>query len=274
MPAAVTGSEEPGRDTFASSRSHQRGLEENPPVASPFVPKVALFVTCIVDQLFPDIGVSSVRLLEAAGVDVEFPEAQTCCGQPAMGAGEPDAARRLARHHLDVFGAYDAVVAPSGSCSAMAAHWYPELLAERAVDVASLAGRTFELSQYLADELGRTDLGATVTASVTVHDACHGLRHAHVGDASRRLLTAAGASIVEMDESETCCGFGGAFGERFPELAGALADEKLRHAARADVDYLVSGDAACLAHLEGRRRRTGSGPRPVHFAELLAAGLP
>jgi len=240
------------------------------------MPRVALFVTCVADQLFPDTGVAAVRLLEAAGVEVEFPAAQTCCGQPALSAGEPEAATRLARHWLATFGdaRFDAVVAPSGSCAAMVHHWYARLLPDRRREAEALAARTYELTQYLGDVLGLDDVGARIDARVTVHDACHGLRNLGVADAPRALLRAAGATIVEMPEAQTCCGFGGMFATLHGEMAGPLADDKLAHAATTGADWLVSGDAACLMHLEGRRRRTHVGPRPVHIAELLASGLP
>jgi L-lactate dehydrogenase complex protein LldE len=241
-------------------------------VVSP--PRVALFVTCVVDQLFPDTGVAAVRLLEAAGVDVDFPEAQTCCGQPGLAAGEPEAATTLARHWLRTFAGYDAVVAPSGSCAAMVHHWYSRLVPAQRAEAESLAARTYELTQYLVDVLGRPDLGARVDTTVTVHDACHGLRNLGIADAPRTLLQHAGARIVEMPEAQTCCGFGGVFATEHGELSGPLADDKLAHAATTDARWLVSGDAACLMHLEGRRRRTHVGPQPVHIAELLASGLP
>lgn len=238
-------------------------------------PTVALFVTCVIDQMAPDTGVAAVRLLEAAGARVEFPAAQTCCGQPALSAGEPEAAARLARHTVDVFDGFDAVVAPSGSCAAMVHHWYSRLLdgrdRERAV---ALAERTFEISRYLVEELGVTDVGSRLETTVTVHDACHGLRNLGVSGSPRTLLEAAGATIVEMPEPETCCGFGGTFSQHHGTLAGALADAKLDGASTTGAEWMVSGDTACLLHLEGRRRRTGVGPRPVHLADLLAAGLP
>jgi L-lactate dehydrogenase complex protein LldE len=238
------------------------------------MPAVALFVTCVVDQLAPEVGVGAVRLLEAAGATVEFPGAQTCCGQPACNAGEPEAATRLARHFLDVFEPFDAVVAPSGSCVAMVHHWYPRLVPERdAPRARNLAAKTFELTDYLVAQLGVEDVGARVDGTVTVHDACHGLRFLGVRDAPRRLLRAAGAEIVEMEEPETCCGFGGTFSVGHGEISGPLADDKLGHAAASGADWLVSGDTACLLHLEGRRRRTGTGPTPVHVAALLADGL-
>lgn len=246
------------------------------------VPSVALFVTCVADQLFPDTAMATVRLLERAGARVEFPEAQTCCGQPAVTAGEPDAAARLARHHLDVFAPYDAVVAPSGSCAAMVRHHYARLLPDRRAEVDALAARTFELTQFLVDVLQVDDLGVRLDASVTVHDACHGLRTLGVGGAPRTLLVRAGATIVEMTESDTCCGFGGVFAMTYPEVSTHLADAKLGYALATRADYLVSTDLACLMHLDGRRTRVDgrrtrvdgrTGPQPVHVADLLASGL-
>ena len=237
--------------------------------------KVALFVTCVVDAVTPETGVAAVRLLEAAGCAVEFPEAQTCCGQPAVSAGEPEAATRLARHFVEVFDGYDAVVVPSGSCAAMVHHWYERLLPpEWAERVHALSTRTYELSQYLVDVIGQMDLGARVDTRVTVHDSCHGLRNLGIRDQPRALLAQAGAAVVEMEEPETCCGFGGSFSLIHGEVAGPLADAKLRHAAATGAECVVACDQACLLHLEGRRRRTGIGPRPVHVADLLASGLP
>src|SRR3954451_17221086 len=215
------------------------------------MPKVALFVTCVADQVFPDTAASTVRVLEAAGAEVVFPEQQTCCGQPALTAGEPDAAVRLARHHVDVFGsqAFDAIVTPSGSCAAMVCHHYPALLTDDQTAAADVAARTFELTQYLVDVLGVDDIGARVDATVTVHDACHGMRNLGLGRQTRALLDGAGATVLEMTEADTCCGFGGVFSFGFPEVSTRLADAKLGHAATTSADYLVSGDLACLMHL-------------------------
>jgi L-lactate dehydrogenase complex protein LldE len=238
------------------------------------MPEVALFVTCVADQLFPDTGLATVRLLEAAGDTVVFPEAQTCCGQPALAAGEPEAAARLARHFLDVFASCDVVVAPSGSCAAMMHHWYTRLIPERRAAAEAVAARTFELTEYLVDVRQTTDLGAHLDAEVTVHDACHGLSNLGIKGATRVLLEAAGATLVEMGEPETCCGFGGVFATAYPEVSVTLADAKLADAERTDGRWLASTDLACLMHLEGRRRRTGVGPTPIHVADLLASGLP
>jgi L-lactate dehydrogenase complex protein LldE len=241
------------------------------------VPKVALFVTCVADQIFPDTAEATVRVLEAAGAQVVFPPQQTCCGQPALTAGEPGAAARLAHHHLDVFAAadFDAIVTPSGSCAAMVCHHFPTLLTERRGEAEALAARTFELTQYLVDVLGVDDIGARLDATVTVHDACHGLRNLGLGAGLRRLLDRAGATLVEMKEPDTCCGFGGVFSFGYPEVSTRLADAKLGHAAETAARYVVSTDLACLMHLDGRLRKIGpaNAPQPIHIADLLAAGL-
>jgi L-lactate dehydrogenase complex protein LldE len=239
-------------------------------------PEVALFVTCLVDQLAPDAAIAAVRLLEAADCRVVVPESQSCCGQPALNTGEPEAAAVLARHHISVFEPFATVVTPSGSCAAMVHHWYPRLFAghdrweERA---RAVAARTHELTGYLVEVLGLTELGAMVDARVTVHDACHGLRTLGVKHAARRLLAAAGAEIEEMVEPETCCGFGGTFAAKHEEISIPMADDKLRQAAGTGADYLVACDSGCLLHLAGRRARTGVGPEPIHVAELLARTL-
>jgi L-lactate dehydrogenase complex protein LldE len=238
------------------------------------VPTVALFVTCVADQLFPDTAMATVRVLERAGFEVAVPSDQTCCGQPAISAGQPEAAARLADHFLDVFAAADAIVAPSGSCAAMVHHWYARLLPERASHAKALAEKTYEFAQFVVDVSGVTDVGSKLDGEVvTVHDACHGLRNLGVGSAPRKLLAAAGASLAEMDEPETCCGFGGVFATAYPEVSARLADAKLGHAGDTHANWLVSTDLACLMHLEGRRRRTAVGPRAVHLADLLAVGL-
>jgi len=238
------------------------------------VPTVALFVTCVLDQLDPDAAVGAVNLLEAAGVTVVVPDAQTCCGQPAITAGEPEAASRLARHFLDVFEPYDAIVAPSGSCAGTVHHWYERLLPDDSERVRSLTERTFELTAYLVDVLGREDLGLRLDTSAVVLDSCHGMRHLDVHDAPRKLLGSAGVTLVEMSDPETCCGFGGIFAVTHPEVSTALADDKLLDASGTEAEWITGCDAACLLHLAGRRRRTGIGPKPVHIATLLASGLP
>jgi L-lactate dehydrogenase complex protein LldE len=241
--------------------------------------EVALFVTCLVDQLAPEAGVAAVRLLEAAGCRVAFPEAQSCCGQPALNTGEPEAAAVLARHFVEVFEPYDAVVTPSGSCAAMVHHWYPQILeGDWAGRAEAVAARTYELTSFLVDRLGATDVLAEAVSldpglTVTMHDACHGLRVLGLKTSGRRLLEAAGATVVEMAEPEQCCGFGGTFAAKHGEISAPMADDKLAQAAATGADYLAACDSGCLLHLAGRRRRTGQGPEPVHVAELLGRAL-
>jgi L-lactate dehydrogenase complex protein LldE len=240
------------------------------------VPTVALFVTCLVDGVTPEVGVDAARLLEHAGCTVVVPAEQTCCGQPGITAGQPEAAGRLARHWIEVFEPYEAVVAPSGSCAATVRHWFPRVVGpawrERAERVAA---RTHELTGYLVDVLGRADLGLAVDATATVHDACHGLRGLGAGSAVRELLAGAGVSVAEMRDPEACCGFGGSFGVRHGVVAGPMADRKLDDAATTGAAHLVAGDGGCLLHLEGRRRRRPDRtPAPTHVATLLARGLP
>jgi L-lactate dehydrogenase complex protein LldE len=238
------------------------------------VPEVALFVTCLVDSFAPQAGVAAVKVLEAAGCEVAFPEAQSCCGQPALNTGEPEAAAVLARHFVEVFEPYEAVVSPSGSCAAMVHHWYGRLLpGEWGKRAEAVAERTYELSQYLVEVLGRPDVGARLDDRVTVHDACHMLRFLGVKAAPRRMLEAAGAELVEMADPETCCGFGGTFSVKHGEISAPLAEDKLAQAAATGARWLVACDSGCLLHLAGRRSRTGTGPEPVHLAELLARSL-
>ena len=241
--------------------------------------EVALFVTCLVDQLAPEAGVAAVRLLEAAGCTVAFPGAQSCCGQPALNSGEPEAAAVLARHFVEVFEPYEAVVTPSGSCAAMVHHWYSRILdgswAERAEAVAA---RTYELTSFLVDRLDAVDRLAQAapldaSTTVTVHDACHGLRILGLKSSARRLLQAAGATVLEMAEPEQCCGFGGTFAAKHGEISAPMADDKLAQAAATGAEYVAACDSGCLLHLAGRRRRTGQGPEPVHVAELLGRAL-
>ena len=240
--------------------------------------EVALFVTCLVDQLAPDAGVAAVRLLEAAGCRVTFPGAQSCCGQPALNTGEPEAAAVLARHFVEVFEPYEAVVTPSGSCAAMVHHWYSGILeGEWAERAEAVARRTYELTSFLVDRLGATEeigraapLGST---TVTVHDACHGLRVLGLKASARQLLEAAGATVVEMREPEQCCGFGGTFAAKHGEISAPMADDKLAQASATGADYLAACDSGCILHLAGRRRRTGHGPEPIHVVELLGRAL-
>ncbi|MFO7544014.1 MAG: (Fe-S)-binding protein [Trueperaceae bacterium] len=239
--------------------------------------RVALFATCLVDQLFPDVGVATVRLLRHLGIEVTFPADQTCCGQPAYNAGHHDAARAAAIHHLNVFDGADAVVVPTGSCASMVVAHYPELLAEDAtnyVRARDLAGRTYDLATFLADVLGTEDVGADLSGErVTYHDGCHALRWLGVKRAPRALLRAAGAELVESPSAEVCCGFGGLFSVKMPEISAAMARTKLEDVRATEATVLTSLDGGCLMQLSGTMHRQGGGPEVVHLAELLWRGV-
>jgi L-lactate dehydrogenase complex protein LldE len=237
--------------------------------------RVGLFVTCLVDQLWPAVGVATVEVLRRAGCEVSFDARQTCCGQPAYNSGWPDSARRVASALLDVYeeDGCEAIVLPSGSCCAMLHHlaelFEPGDPARRRAR--SLAARSHELSSFLVDVLGVTDLGARFEGRIAWHDACHGLRDLGLGRQPRALLREVdGCELVEVEGSRTCCGFGGTFSVKLPELSVAMADAKLDELEGAGIDAVVSGDVSCLLQLGGRLARRGSKLRAVHLAEVLA----
>lgn len=239
--------------------------------------RVALFATCLADQLFPGVAVASVRLLRHLGVEVAFPEAQTCCGQPAYNAGYHREAREIAEHHLSVFDGFDCVVLPSGSCGAMIASHYPELFTEDSRNYArarELAGRTFELTTFITERLSVTDVGASLSGlAVTYHDSCHALRWLGVGKAPRQLLASAGAKLVEADGHDACCGFGGLFSVKMPHVSSAMARAKHQGISEAGAEVLTSTDGGCLMQLAGTLRRDGLRIRVCHIAELLWEGV-
>jgi L-lactate dehydrogenase complex protein LldE len=223
---------------------------------------VQLFATCLGDLVLPDAVADAEALLRAGGFDVRFPRAQICCGQPAFNAGHRAAARRVARTFVRAFDRDVPVVVPSGSCATMLLHYLPDLVGVQPFDV-------WELSAFLdAHSLDppRRNEGQTVG----YHDSCHMLRELRIAAAPRRLLERSGATVVELRRPDLCCGFGGTFSVRLPELSLAMADDKL--AGAAGVDALVTADPGCLMHLRGRAEQTG-GPRVVHLATALARGL-
>jgi L-lactate dehydrogenase complex protein LldE len=237
---------------------------------------VSLFVTCLVDQLWSSVGVSTVEVLRRAGCEVQFDERQTCCSQPAFNTGYRDEARQVARRFIEVFdsSAAQAIVTPSGSCAAMV-HHLPELFDgdERWEKRArSIADRTYELSSFLVRVLKCEDLGASWSGRVTWHDACHGLRDLNIKSEPRRLISKVkGAEFVEMDNADSCCGFGGTFSVKYPEISLAILDQKIEAIERAKVDAVISGDASCLMQIGGRLSRKGSPVKVMHIAELLAS---
>jgi L-lactate dehydrogenase complex protein LldE len=225
--------------------------------------RVQLFATCLGDLLLPGAVADAETLLRHAGHDVAFPPDQTCCGQPAFNAGHRDAAARVARQFTRAFSRDLPVVCPSGSCAAMVAHYLPELL-----DVAPY--EVYELSAFLSKHASNTVL--LEGRRIVYHDSCHLLRELGVTEEPRALLRAAGADVTELARPDLCCGFGGTFSVRQPEVSVAMADDKLADAQRSGAEALVTADPGCLLHLRARAARVG-GPRVVHLATALARGL-
>lgn len=252
----------------------------SPARQSPIGQPAALFVTCLVDYLFPDVGIAVVRLLEHLGVTVTFPAAQTCCGQPAYNGGYQHEARPLAERFLDVFRDVPVIVSPSGSCTTMIRHEYPRLFADdpvRAEQARSIAARTWELTEYLVDGLGQTDLGLRLPEPHTfaLHDSCHGLRFLGLGRQARALLAAVeNARVVPLEDHDECCGFGGLFSVKMPDLSAALLQKKIAHIRAGEAPTIVTGDVSCMMHINGGLARQGASQRVRHIAEVLADGLP
>ena len=234
---------------------------------------VDLFIPCFVDQLAPRVGLSVAGVLERLGHACRFRSAQTCCGQPSFNAGYWDEARAVASHVLDVFSGAEAVVGPSGSCVAMLRVFYPRLFAgtPREQDALDLASRAFEFGEFLVNRLGVVDVGARFPHRVAYHDGCHGLRELRIREEPRRLLRAVkDLELVECDEPESCCGFGGLFSVKFPMISTAMAEVKAGSLDRTGCDYIVSSDPSCQLQLDGWLSRQGRRPRTIHLAEVLA----
>lgn len=240
--------------------------------------KVTLFVTCLVDQLWSSVGTSCVEVLRRAGCEVEFDDRQTCCAQPAFNTGYREEARSVARRFIEIFeeSKADAIVSPSGSCTAMV-HHYPELFAEEPEWLKrsqAIASRTHELSSFLVRVLKKEDVGASWNGRCTWHDACHGLRDLNLKSEPRTLLkNVKGAEFVELENADSCCGFGGTFSVKYPEISVAILDQKIEAIERAGVNAVVAGDASCLMQIGGRLSRKGSKVQVMHIAELLASNL-
>ena len=237
-------------------------------------PRVALFVTCLVDLYRPNVGFSAIRLLEEAGCQVEVPRGQTCCGQPAYNTGDRATTRDLARRVVEEFLPYDHVVVPSGSCGGMVAHHYPGLFAddpEYRRKAEALAARTHELVSFLTDVMGMERVSARSEGVATYHDSCSGLREMGVKAQPRRLLgTVQGLSLKEMRDPEVCCGFGGTFCVKYPEISTRMVTDKARDIAATGADTLLAGDLGCLLNMAGRLKREGVPVKVRHVAEVLA----
>jgi L-lactate dehydrogenase complex protein LldE len=250
------------------------------PRESPIDKPVSLFVTCMVDMLHPDTGWAVVDILEHLGITVDFPMAQTCCGQPGFNAGHRPEARQVAIQFLKAFKDSQVIVAPSGSCVAMVRHEYPALFADdprwqaEAVRAASI---TWEFSEFIVDGLGVTDLQLCLpeNESFAFHDACHGLRVLEIGQQARTLLGGTqNASVEELAEADVCCGFGGLFSVKMADVSGAMLDRKLSRIEACPASTVVCGDLSCMAHMNGGLSRRASSKRVRHIADVLASGLP
>ncbi|KAB2378179.1 (Fe-S)-binding protein [Actinomadura montaniterrae] len=230
--------------------------------------KVALFLTCVNDTMYPGTGRAMVRLLRRLGHEVEFPEAQTCCGQMHLNTGYRTQALHMVKGFAETFEPYDAVVTPSASCGAMIRDWHPKL----APRTAGVASRVYELSEFLVDVLGVTDVGAYFPHRVTYHPTCHSLRMLHVGDRPQRLLREVrGIDLVDLPDARECCGFGGTFALKNSEVSAAMCADKVTAVRETKAEVLCAADNSCLMHIGGALSRTRAGVRTVHLAEILAS---
>ena len=238
-------------------------------------PRVALFVTCLVDLYRPSVGFAAIKLLEAAGCQVEVPEVQTCCGQPAYNSGDRATARDLARPVIDAFLPYDYTVVPSGSCGGMISHHYPGLFDDQDPyyrgRAEALAAKTHELISFLTDVMGMAAVKAHYDGIVTYHDSCSGLRELGIKAQPRKLLAGVeGVAMREMAEAETCCGFGGTFCVKYPEISTRMVGDKVKDIRATGADTLLAGDLGCLLNMAGKLHREGVPVRVRHVAEVLA----
>jgi L-lactate dehydrogenase complex protein LldE len=236
--------------------------------------RVALFVTCLVDLFRPTIGFAAVKLLEEAGCTVEVPRAQTCCGQPAYNSGDRATAMAIARQVLDAFEGYDHVIAPSGSCAGMLRRHYPQVFADDpAVSprAQQLAARSWELVSFLVDVCGLKGVRARWVRRVTYHDACSGLRELGIKDQPRRLLASVdGLTLRELPGAETCCGFGGMFCVKYPDISDKMVSDKQADIVKTGAEAVLAGDLGCLLNIAGKLHRHGARLEVRHVAEVLA----
>ncbi|MGM0561464.1 MAG: (Fe-S)-binding protein [Pseudomonadota bacterium] len=240
-------------------------------------PRVGLFITCLVDLFRPTVGFSAVALLEDAGCTVEVPQAQTCCGQPAYNSGDREDARAIARATVKAFQGFDYVVAPSGSCAAMIREHYPRLFRDAPdllPEVEALAGRTHELTSFLVDVCRYRPSSQHLEESVTYHDGCSGLRELGVSAQPRQLLQAVESlELKELQDREVCCGFGGTFCVKYPDISNAMVQDKSKAVQESGAEMLLAGELGCLMNIAGKLRRQGSEMQVRHVAEVLAGQL-
>lgn len=234
---------------------------------------VSLFIPCFVDQLMPDVGMDTARVLQRLGYHVDFPSEQTCCGQPAFNTGYWNDARLLAERFVRVFRSAEVVVCPSGSCTTMVRNFYPELLAESPLrdEAIEVGKRVFEFAEFLVKVAKTPDVGAVFPHRVAYHDACHALRELHLKQEPREILRhVRGLELVEMPYSEDCCGFGGTFATKYGMISAAMGEAKAASAASVKAEYLASSDPSCLLHIDGILRKQGLPVRTIHLANILA----
>ncbi len=236
--------------------------------------KVSLFVTCLVDQLFPQVGLSTVKVLKKCGVEVDFDPRQTCCGQPAFNSGYVDESREVAEHFIEVYADREHIVTPSGSCATMIKSFLPSLFPEgspKRQQAEQVSQRTFELSDFLSSVLGITTTGARFPQVVTYHDSCHLVRELGIRSPPRQLLRRVeGVDFREMENCDRCCGFGGTFSVKSPDVSAAIGDEKVQWIRESGADYVIANDVGCLMHIDGLLRRNQVPVQTMHLAELLA----
>lgn len=236
---------------------------------------VQIFVPCFIDQLYPSVAFNMVKVLEKAGCTVHYNANQTCCGQPAFNAGFWDDAREVCNKFLKDFQGDDYIVVPSASCTGFVRNYYHKLFNNSSLhnDVKHLAERTVELSEFLVKILGVDDLGATLEGKATYHDSCAGLRECKIKQEPRQLLQKVkGLELLEMEDVETCCGFGGTFAVKFEPISIGMADQKITHATATEAQYLISTDMSCLMHLDGYIKHKGANLKVLHLADVLANG--
>jgi len=236
---------------------------------------VQLFVPCFVDQLYPQTAFNMIRVLEKAGCTVSYNSAQTCCGQPAFNAGFWDDARDVCTKFLRDFSSGDTIVAPSASCVGFVKNYYSKLFDNSSAhnDVRAISSNIFELSDFLVNKLGITDFGAVLKGKATYHDSCAGLRECGIKNEPRKLLTkVAGLELVELNDVETCCGFGGTFTVKFEPISVAMAEQKVENALATEAEYLISTDLSCLMHIQGYIDNKKYKLKTMHLADVLVSG--
>lgn len=236
---------------------------------------VQLFIPCFIDQLYPSVAFNMVKVLKKAGCNVKYNTNQTCCGQPAFNAGFFEEAKSVCKKFLEDFKTEDYIVAPSASCTGFVKNYYGKLFENSSLvhDVRAIGERIFEFSDFMVNVLKVEDVGARFEGRATYHDSCAGLRECQIKEEPRRLLShVKGLELIEMEDTTTCCGFGGTFAVKFNPVSVAMADQKIRHAEETKASYLISTDMSCLMHIGGYAGKKGTNIKSLHLADVLASG--